>query len=953
MYGLDSIKEAKGLHLAHLNVRSISNKWELLKANFMSTNLHVLGLSETWLKSSLPSEFYTLSDEYHLTRNDRNWKDNNCLTIKKGGGVAMFIKNDLDYSEVSHKHLNTSNINIESQWISIKQKNSKPILIGNVYRPPQGDIDEFIHVLENIFTTVDLNKIELYIMGDVNIDFNDKKDAATKKIISLIKPYGLSQLIKQPTRFSRDKDSILDVFITNSGSIRNVGVCDVNISDHQMILLTRKKIKTIHKKCAFTGRSYRNYNKNEFQDTLRNADWENFDNSNDVSDKWEILIDLINTIIDKKCPVKSYKVKQQKEPWITPPLLELIKDKDHALKKAKRKKDDLLWKEAKRLRNDCTKRLRTARADYIKENLENNLGNSKKIWKNIQNILPNKKNKTAPNVDLYDHESDSIVPPEETADFINNFFVNIGPNLSKNNNEKWEFEGKNTNHILQDIFTDIDEVSKLCNHININKSSCIVNLSAEIIRDAFLAISDKITDLFNCSFNTSSMPASWKVAKVTPLQKPGNKTEVSNLRPVSLLPLPSKLIEEIVHARIYDHCNSNKLLDERQGGFRPNYSTTSTTAYLLNDLYKAMNEKKISVAVFIDAMKAFDTVNHQILLKKLKYFGIIEKNYAWIKNYLTGRKQCTVANDVVSNEKIITCGVPQGSVCGPLLFLLYINDITSALKNCKVSLYADDTVLYLSHTDMVTATNLLQQDLNSLSKWCKKNRVTINCKKTKYCVFGTKSTIKRANNVDTIISLNNNVLDRVCSYKYLGFILDDRLGFNKHVTELCKLLSHKLFLLAKIRKYLTKEASIMIFKAMIVSLIEYGDILYEGTNTKNLDAVARLFYRGLRICTYNNGELTKQELCIECHISPLEIRREVHLLLFMHKQQDKKELLKDKKVNTRLHQGNVFNTYKPNNEKAKQNSLYRGAMAWNSLLSENRNKEFTLFKSWLKQTKYI
>ena len=152
-------------------------------------------------------------------------------------------------------------------------------------------------------------------------------------MISLIKPYGLTQLIKQPTRFSRDKNSILDVFITNFNSISNVGVCDINISDHQMILLTRKKIKSIHKKCTFIGRSYRNYKKNEFQTSLRNADWEMFENSNSVSNKWDILIELINTFMGKKCPMKCYKVKQEKELWITPPLLELIKDKDLALKK--------------------------------------------------------------------------------------------------------------------------------------------------------------------------------------------------------------------------------------------------------------------------------------------------------------------------------------------------------------------------------------------------------------------------------------------------------------------------------------------------------------------------------------------------------------------------------------------------------------------------------------------
>ena len=840
MYGLDNIKEAKGIHIAHINIRSMTNKWELIKMNFMSANLHVLGLSETWLNNMIPSELYTLSNEYTLIRNDRNWHNDNNLIPKKGGGVATYIRNNLDFSGTTHSHFNTSNANIESQWISINQKNSKLILIGNVYRPPQGDIDEFIHVIEHILSSIDLSKTELYIMGDINIDFKDKKHASTKKLIAFIKPYGLNQLIKSSTRYSKEKDSLIDVFITNSNCIQDAGVCDVNISDHQMILLTRKNIKKKKKKCTFIGRSYRNYNKEEFQNSLRNSDWKSFDNSNEVTEKWDILINKINLLMDARCPLKHYRVKQEKEPWITPPLLELIKDKDNALRKAKRKNDENLWKEAKRLRNDCTKRLRNARAEYIKENLENNQGNSKKFWKNIQDIIPNKKNKCSATFDLHDHVTDTSIDVKDTADFINDFFVNIGHNLARDNTEVWNFSGNHTDIILDDIQTNVDEIIQLCKNINVNKASCINNLSAEILKDAFLAIPNRITGLFNCSFMNDNVPASWKVAKVTPLQKPGNTKEVSNLRPVSLLPLPSKLIEKIVHNRIYNHCNTNKLLEDRQGGFRPNHSTTSTTAYFLNDLYTAMNDKQVSIAVFIDAMKAFDTVDHKILLKKLKHFGIIGKNYKWIESYLTDRKQCTVANDIISSEKVVTCGVPQGSVCGPL-FLLYINDITSSLKNCKVSLYADDTVLYITHHDIQVALGLLQQDLDSLYAWCKKNKVTINCKKTKYCVFGMKSIIKQSRNVDTIISLNDIVLNRVCSYKYLGFILDDRLNFNKHISELCKIITHKLYLLAKIRKYLTKSACITVFKTMILPLFEYGDILYEGTTKSNLEDLSKLF----------------------------------------------------------------------------------------------------------------
>ena len=615
---------------------------------------------------------------------------------------------------------------------------------------------------------------------------------------------------------------------------------------------------------------------------------------------------MINDILNLNCPIKSYRIKQEKEPWITPPLLELIKDKDSALRKAKRKKDEQLWKEAKRLRNDCTKRLRKARADYIKESLDNNQGNSKKFWKNIQNILPNKKHKTVTTFDLYDFTNEIPIEQNKTADFINDFFINIGPNLARGNEENWAFSGRGTNLVLDDMGTNVDEVTKLCNNINTNKASCVDNISSQVLKDAFLCVVDKITELFNLSFAKSEIPDSWKIAKVTPIPKTGNKKDVSNLRPVSLLPLPSKLIEKIVHKRIYTYCNNNKLLEERQGGFRPNHSTTSTTAYFLNYLYTAMNNKEFSVAVFIDAMKAFDTVNHEILLKKLQKFGITGKNFVWIENYLTNRKQCTFANGIISNEKLIECGVPQGSVCGPLLFLLYINDITSSMENCKVSLYADDTVVYFSHPNLPTAIEHIQHDLNHLNMWCKRNKVTINCKKTKYCIFGMKSTIKKSYNIDTIISLNGIILDRVCSYKYLGFILDDRLNFNKHIGEMCNLISHKLYLLSKIRNYITTTACVTVFKTMILSLIEYGDIIYEGTTVKNIETIKKLFYRGLRICCVPQGGMTKLELCRECQISPLETRRNVQILIFMYKQLCHNELLNKSKYNTRLHQAPVY-----------------------------------------------
>ena len=304
-----------------------------------------------------------------------------------------------------------------------------------------------------------------------------------------------------------------------------------------------------------------------------------------------------------------------------------------------------------------------------------------------------------------------------------------------------------------------------------------------------------------------------------------------------------------------------------------------------------------------------------------------------------------MANNVVSDLKLITCGVPQGSVCGPLLFLLYINDLSNILENCKASLYADDTVIYISHNKVEDAIKLLQKDLDNLMSWCNENKLTINTKKTKYCIYGMRSNVKHSKSIDTELSLNGNILDRVCSYKYLGFTLDDHLNFNKHISDLCNLVTHKLYLLSQIRQYLTFEACNLIFKTMVLSLIEYGDIVYSGTALLNLNKIDRLFYRGLRICMGNNGIYDREDLCNECKLSNLSKRRDLHILLFMHKQSSKVDLLKPCHIVTRLHSAPVFWQYKPSSEKARMNILYRGASLWNSLPANVRNLNFKEFKT--------
>ena len=283
------------------------------------------------------------------------------------------------------------------------------------------------------------------------------------------------------------------------------------------------------------------------------------------------------------------------------------------------------------------------------------------------------------------------------------------------------------------------------------------------------------------------------MAKVIPLYKGGDREVVGNYRPVSLLPLPGKLLEKIVHDRMSKFLEDTNFISPNQGGFRKGFSRVSTIADLTDDIFTGINKGYTSRAAFIDLQKAFDTVNIEILLRKLDAVGIRETTGRWCKSYLSGRSQKTLTNGYTSGVLPVKCGVPQSSVLGPLLFLVFINDLQWALSNCKIKLYADDSVLYHSGINVQETVNLLQTSLDEFGHWCKVNKLTVNTKKSKLMVFGTRAKIKKAKNVR--LFLNGDKLQKVPTFKYLGMVLDPTLNFNHHISCVIRTVLHKMTLL--------------------------------------------------------------------------------------------------------------------------------------------------------------
>ena len=285
----------------------------------------------------------------------------------------------------------------------------------------------------------------------------------------------------------------------------------------------------------------------------------------------------------------------------------------------------------------------------------------------------------------------------------------------------------------------------------------------------------------------------------------------------------------------------------------------------------------------------------------------------------------------------------QGSVLGPLLFLIYVNDLGNSLSNSAHYLYADDTVIFKSGPNIQAIVPQLQNDLNDFGKWCEGNKLTINTKKSNYVVYGTNQKVARVNQCE--LRLQNDVLFKTIGYKYLGVYIDSHLNYNTHIDNCVKIVSHKLYLLSKIRQHIPESTCVKIYNTMIVPLLYYGDIIYSGTTDKNLSRLQKLQNRGLRICLNTQGYISRIQLHLSCKVFPLKRRRKINLRKYMYKQKENQDIVVNRNIRTRRHDAVVFEMCKPNLELVKKSTMYRGIQDWNDLPANVRNIDnFNEFK---------
>lgn len=756
-------------------------------------------------------------ENYNVVRSDRS---------RNGGGVCVFIHNRLAFSILKDLKIE----GMESIWIEILLPKTKGIIVGTCYRPPKQS--DFLNFLEQ-----SLNKLnpecEQIILGDFNICCKSNTSSLYKPYKNILEMFNLKQLIKEPTRITSTSSTIIDhIICNNEEKICQSGVIPIGLSDHLITFCTRKSQKeSVNKQNIVRIRSTKKYSKEVFIEKLATVDWSQLYLCRNVQEAWEKFRSLFHSKLDDIAPFRDLKVKQKTEPWMTSDILENIRQRDDLLQKYNKSKDKQQYMQFCKLRNKLQRDIIKAKENYISGQIEEHQKSPKKLWQQLKSLGYSSKQKDEASIVL-NIAGQTCHNVKEIANHFNTFFTTVAsslvsklpsaPNIFNTDSIPFkQFYSKVTKDHLELKLTHVTEdfIYKEISNLNTFKSTGIDNIPARFIKDGAIVLAKPITYLVNLSITTGIVPEELKLARVKPLFKKNSRSEIGNYRPVSILCIISKILEKAVYKQLETYLIQNNLLYQFQSGFRSSYSTDTCLIHLFDHIKTQTSKGLFTGMVMIDLQKAFDTVDHHILCKKLTTMGVT--NVKWFMSYLTGRKQLVSVNGTESELLDITCGVPQGSILGPLLFLCYVNDMSISInRDFKLLLYADDSTIIFSHKDPDKISLMLGKGLESCSHWLVDNKLSLHLGKTECIIFGPKRKLKQVTNFQ--IKCNDHVIKSQTSIKYLGLDIDQQLSGEITVNSIIKKVNARLKFMYRKANCLSLETRKILTTALIQCHFDYS-----------------------------------------------------------------------------------------------------------------------------------
>ena len=801
--------DVDSISFCYTNADSLLNKMDELKLLIDDKKPDIIAITESMPKNNanIPiNEFNIPGYDSFVNKNPKR-------------GVIIYANSQLNAEECQELNENPFE---ENTWINFTSKEKKSILVGCIYKSPNSTSKNE----EELYKLIKNEKIVSYdrvcIVGDFNYpNINwDRTNEGYKEgqFIDSLNDAFLIQMVNKPTRHREGQQAnLLDLIIVNDDQMISdiTHFSKLGKSDHDTLLfdlyIPKDKPPQEDPKAEYI---FKKGNYRKMRQEAEDLEW-SYIIDLDVEKQMAEIKKKLMILIEDNVPKKTYKTGGKARPkYLTNRVIKAIKKKYKAYSRYDRSK---LWKDYLDYideRDKSEKARKNARREYEKNIAINCKKEPKKFWKYVRERT---KGKTG--ISPLKMENGSMaVTDKEKADTLNTFFGSV---FTKENMEnkpehkptKWS-EGKSITDILVTPAAIEEKLSKL----NVNKAYGPDGVPPILLKELRKCLSTPLSYLFNKSLETGKLPEEWKKANVTAIFKKGTKSEPGNYRPVSLTSVICKVFESIVRDVIVEHMKINKLFSECQHGFRQHRSCVTQLLHMMEDLTRLIDDKQNVDMIYFDFKKAFDTVPHNRLLTKLEYYGITGNILSWIENFLSDRKQMVKVGSKFSDSINVTSGIPQGSILGPILFTIFINDLPNEVESfCKI--FADDTKIY----NVTSESKRLQDDINAMILWSENWQLYFNTGKCKRMHIGTSND---KNEYTMKIGDEDTTIEECTEEKDLGVIIDNQLKFDRHVQETVKKANRVLGAIKRNFTYIDKETLLMLFKGLVRPILEYGNTIW-------------------------------------------------------------------------------------------------------------------------------
>ena len=862
--------DEKNIKILSLNIANLLSKLSGLKSLLISLSdkknkPNIIVITETHIQLQRnqgykEDELRNIIPGYKFFHHDRNGK---------GGGIGFFIDKDIcDNTDINVKSYFTEGV-FEGLMVTIPGgiligNNRRNLVILGVYRPPTrapGDeqVNKFLTILSDWLKQMDKSSNEIMITGDMNLDLlKFEHHHPTAEYIDTMTKHQLLPYIVRPTRLKHRSATLIDhIFMKGnrrvlSGILATEIAGPYGFTDHFPLFCVldirlMRRPKQLFEKKFFTSDGHR-----ERKRGLINENWDEIYEQEDPDLIYEILQSKYCKHYHSNITVKNVSNNSKriaKEPWMTQDILSDIRRRNRLFKQ-KHKKN-----EYKQLRNDIVKRKRNAEKEYLAKCIKDNWNNIREIWKVLRTTMNQLSDKTSLPTTFKVNDI-WISDKKVNAENINEYFSQVGPSTNasiKESQKDYEYylkksKTKNIHSILTATFTE-DDITLASKKLSKKYSTDTYGVSQAVLLSDIEIIAAPLTHLMNCSLTKGICPEGSKISKVIPIFKnKGHNYDYDNYRPISLIPALSKILEKLIYDKILEFLVRYNILFKSQYGYRRNHNTTHATLDFLQTIETALEQNEYALGIFCDLSKAFDTLDHNILITKLNHYGIRGKFLAWVTSYLKDRKQYVDLEGTKSSLRPTNVGVPQGSILGPLLFLIYVNDLPSALERSRPVMFADDTNLIIKGQDLNQLKLSLFSELDNLIDYFRSNKLKLNIDKTKIVCFRNKN--KTFNKDDFEVKIDDKQLEIVDSIKFLGLMIDCHLTWEKHCHNVANKISRTTGIIGRVKNFLPAPALRIIYDSLLMSHVQYGLEIWGGcTSSKGKKRLIGIQKKAIRHLT--------------------------------------------------------------------------------------------------------